>query len=544
MKHHKLKWLGLVCGFGMLLGSGITAQAATTMPRPESPETNMTTKLTTDSMVPTVQTKQVNPQVTVTEKGIPADRTLDSYTPVQVNVDFDTQGQPVVAGDYFALTWDHNLNFQPNSLSLNDYVNVEAIKNGVNVSFTDRAAASSNVKGNLTFQLRLSPTTIPGTTVNTAISVNNQPAIKSSSVTAVVPKDNPHEIFAKYQMNSTAHNGTDWALRINASEAKLTNAVITDQLSGYQGTTYDPKSFKLDLVHWDWDPATKAWTTYTMTESLTPSLTNLLTFATDMRSFKLNLGDLAQGAVLLYSVQFDVPSEQLVNGEYGNQATLTTTNQTPATSSLDKVFLTNGSATGAGYQVKVHKIGSDQKQLAGATINLVGKNDLGQLVDLTTTTDVNGEAVLTSADLLKGTYTLTETKAPTGYAKFNPFTITIGNDSATRIEIPVSQTQDTLIVTKIPGDYPTYDLPKLTLPTPEPMPEPTPTPAPTPKPTPEPTPASTALLVNKKVTAVVVPSLLTSLPQTGTCTQWNLVGLGLVLFSLMVGMITFRRQDN
>lgn len=106
----------------------------------------------------------------------------------------------------------------------------------------------------------------------------------------------------------------------------------------------------------------------------------------------------------------------------------------------------NARGTGLGEIVKTNVLGDP---LEGAVFSITGTSSTGETVNMTgLTTDATGKIVTPTA-LLEGTYTVTETAAPAGYALAEPQEITIKNGETVSITIVDELTTGNLVIKKV-----------------------------------------------------------------------------------------------
>ena len=191
-----------------------------------------------------------------------------------------------------------------------------------------------------------------------------------------------------------------WKVRINYKKATLTNVVITDHLTGGDGTeTYIPGSFELYSVDYS--------TLGEVSNSVAVSLAGKITFGADNRSFTINLGTInATQYRLIYKTTY-TPDTRLTN-----YVDLTSTEQNGGDSGYYQTLSSSGTATGnLANKIKLIKVDAEDNttRLSNAVFTVTRPD--GTTFELITGAD----GTVTSAALPVGTYKVKERVAPQGY---------------------------------------------------------------------------------------------------------------------------------
>ena len=189
-------------------------------------------------------------------------------------------------------------------------------------------------------------------------------------------------------------------MRINYKKATLTNVLITDHLTGGNGSeTYIPGSFELYSVDYS-----------TLGEASNPvavSLAGKITFGADNRSFTINLGTInATQYRLIYKTTY-TPDTRLTN-----HVDLTSTEQNGGDSGNYQTLSSSGTATGnLANKIKLIKVDAEDNMTRLSNAVFTATKPDGTTFELTTGAD----GTVTSAALPVGTYKVKERVAPQGY---------------------------------------------------------------------------------------------------------------------------------
>ena len=271
----------------------------------------------------------------------------------------------------------------------------------VRITFTDWVEGKENVRGNIRLSARFDKTQITTGENNTfEISVSGQivpVTVLINGPTALKP-----EILGKWgQSAGDDKQQAEWYIRINHQKADLSNVVITDHLSGGEGTeTYIAGSFKLLRVEFDEYGDIK--------QNLGEvDISGKLEITGDGKSFTLNLGDIHTDQYRLRYRTTYTPGTTL-----RNNMKLSSTEQTKVVSASHISADSGGSGTGnLANKIKLIKVDADDQSLPLANAVFVVTRPDGSSFELTTGAD--GTAV--SGFLASGTYKVKEKSAPDGY---------------------------------------------------------------------------------------------------------------------------------
>lgn len=332
--------------------------------------------------------------------------------------DASSSGADLHKGDYFDITLPEKMYFPSDNAAANFDIHSEDgttvigkahvtpgsdNKGGsVRITFTDWVEGKENVRGSLRLSARFDKTQITTGEENTfEISVSGQVVpvtVLVNGPTALEP-----EILGKWgQSAGNDKHQAEWYIRINHQKADLSNVVITDHLSGGEGTeTYIAESFKLLRVEFDEYGDIKQ----TYDEGV--DLAGKLDIAADGKSFTLKLGDIHKEQYRLHYRTTYTPGTTL-----RNNMKLSSTDKTKEVSASHISADSGGSGTGnLANKIKLIKVDADDNSvvLAGAVFT-VTKPD-GSTFELTTGAD--GTAI--SGFLTSGTYKVKEKTAPDGY---------------------------------------------------------------------------------------------------------------------------------
>lgn len=331
--------------------------------------------------------------------------------------DASSSGADLHEGDYFDITLPEKMYFPSDNAAANfDIYSEDGTTIGrahvtpgtdnkggsVRITFTYWVEGKENVRGSLRLSARFDKTQITTGAENTfEISVSGQVVpvtVLVNGPTALKP-----EILGKWgQSAGNDKHQAEWYIRINHQKADLSNVVITDHLSGGEGTeTYIANSFKLLCVEFD------EYGDIKQTYDDDVSLAEKLDIAADGKSFTLNLGDIYGDQYRLRYRTTYTPGTTL-----RNNMKLSSTKQTKEVSASHISADSGGSGTGnLANKIKLIKVDADYNSvvLAGAVFT-VTKPD-GSTFELITGAD--GTAI--SGFLASGTYKVKEKSAPEGY---------------------------------------------------------------------------------------------------------------------------------
>ncbi len=331
--------------------------------------------------------------------------------------DASSNGATLKQGDYFDITLPNEMKFPAGSTEsdFNIYgadghtVIAKAHvtpgpgdKGGkVRVTFEKWVEGKENVKGHIRLTSQFDRDIVKKDEKNTFnITVNGK--VTPTTVEVVGPKKLPSdEMLAKWGQAGSNANEAEWWVRFNYQKAKLTNAVISDHLTGGAGTeTYIPGSFRLRRV--DYNNLGDDSHYYGDVD-----LTGKLQIAADGKSFTINLGQVnGEQYRLIYKTTY-TPGTRLINN-----VKLSSDQKTTETHGSHISSTSGGSGTGnLANKIKLIKVDAENNTtpLANATFEVTRPD--GTKFDLTTGAD----GTVTSDRLTSGTYKAKEKTAPAGY---------------------------------------------------------------------------------------------------------------------------------
>ncbi|WP_179218786.1 collagen binding domain-containing protein [Saccharibacillus sp. O23] len=271
------------------------------------------------------------------------------------------------------------------------------------------------------------------TTVDGAIvgkTVSNEAVLTSAdanpeSWSAEVPIPGGGEYVTKTGIQKGSR--IDWSVTINRGQSYVENAKLIDTPTGEQSV--DETSFRL------YKATAASDGTLTRGEALVKGRDyGVVVMSSDTgERFELTFAQPIRGAFILdYATAVYAPDRSAVGNSVRFEGTGVTTGQTEADRSVT-FRASSGSGTGSGVRgaLEVIKIDAQDvsKRLAGATFTLQDTNKRRPAV--TRTTDADGRILF--GQLLYGSYELTETRAPEGYAldKMQPsLTVVVGSDAS------------------------------------------------------------------------------------------------------------------
>ena len=331
--------------------------------------------------------------------------------------DASSSGADLHEGDYFDITLPEKMYFPSDNAAANFDIYSEDGKTigrahvtpgtdnkggSVRITFTDWVEGKENVRGSLRLSARFDKTQVKTGENNTfEISVSGQVipvTVLVNGPTALKP-----EILGKWgQSAGNDKHQAEWYIRINHQKTGLSNVVITDRLSGGEGTeTYIANSFKLLRVEFD------EYGDIKQTYDKDVSLAGKLDIAADGKSFTLNLGDIDGDQYRLRYRTTYTPGTTL-----RNNMKLSSTEQTKEVSASHISADSGGSGTGnLANNIKLIKVDADDQSLPLANAVFEITRPDGTFFELTTGAD--GTAV--SGFLTSGTYKVKEKSAPEGY---------------------------------------------------------------------------------------------------------------------------------
>lgn len=271
-------------------------------------------------------------------------------------------------------------------------------------------------------------TTVDGQIVGKAVSneaVLTSAGAKAESWSAEVPIPGGGEYVTKTGVQKGGR--IDWSVTINRGQSYVGNAKLIDTPTGEQSV--DETSFRL------YKAIVAADGSLTRGEALVKGQDyGVIVMSSDAgERFELTFAQPIRGAFVLdYATVVYAPDRAAVGNAVRFEGTGVTTGQTEADRSVT-FRASSGSGTGSGVRGALEVIKVDaqdvSKRLAGAAFTLQDANKRRPAV--TRTTDADGRIVF--GQLLYGSYKLTETRAPEGYAldEAQPsLTVVIGSDAS------------------------------------------------------------------------------------------------------------------
>ena len=375
---------------------------------------------------------QVSPKITVdllngvTDKPLQNGESLDQYTPIRFELNYDLSGTNIYPGNYFTFSLPDTLKFTGKLNFKTNLGEVAILGNTGHFTFTQ---SGSDAHGQLDLTAQLNSSKIDqGSEVPITIKVNGQDKM-TVNVKYVPNQVNKDELFSKYSMNSDLDKGNlRYAIRVNPSgRVSYQNMVIKDQLQT-PGFTYDKDSFTVQQVQWIWDG--NDWQNQLVKELGTEVP---VSFNADDTSFAIDLGDAGNnGYLILYSILYNgkqaadlAKNERPAQGTVvHNSATLESSNHAPINYRQTLVVTSAGGQDVARkFDLQVKKQDPNGTALAGAQFELIQQttNDVFKA-----TTDSNGIGVFKG--LLRGIYTLCEVAAPAGYQLASDQDVVVNQD--------------------------------------------------------------------------------------------------------------------
>ena len=336
-----------------------------------------------------------------------------------LNMDWDasSNGANLNEGDYFDITLPDKMKFPSDTTATEFNIYGEdgktviakakvipgpGDKGGkVRVTFTKWVKGKENVKGNVRLAALFDKEQVKKNEKNKFdITVNGK--VTPTEITVEGPKELPKdEMLAKWGQSGANANEAEWWVRVNYKKAHLTNAVITDHLTGGTGDeTYIPGSFKLVRVEYNSiGDYSKVY------ENV--NLDGKLTLSADKKTFTINLGEVKGDQYrLIYKTTY-TPGTTL-----HNNVKITSNEVNTTTSGTHISAESGGSGTGnLANKIKLIKVDAEDNtiKLANAVFEVTAPD--GKKFELKTGAD----GTITSSSLTSGTYKVKEKTAPTGY---------------------------------------------------------------------------------------------------------------------------------
>ena len=357
-------------------------------------------------------------KIQITSKTItPAKSPVDQYTDIKVDLTFNVP-QEVKSGDQAVITLPQNLKFisdqtfdvmSPDGQSVVAKAVINAANKTITLTYENYVETKSNISGSMFFAVRVEPATESPSKVPITLNVDNNP-VPVGKVDFVVDPGNAEKTLDKVSWGTeTLADGSitrQYEVRVNAANAALTEAVVSDQLQT-EGMSYVEDSFVIKKGNWVVNSSHKLDLKNGQVASLP------VEFGADKKSFKVSLGNVAQGEGYSIVYKVKIPYTPANGEKFLNNVTLNA-QKVVETKSNPFVYQTaGGEAQGYTFSINLKKVDSQDENtaLAGAEFNVI-RVATGAVVGKLTT-NANGEASI--GGLLNTAYQLVETKAPEGY---------------------------------------------------------------------------------------------------------------------------------
>ena len=357
-------------------------------------------------------------KIQITSKTItPAKSPVDQYTDIKVDLTFNVPNG-VKSGDQAVITLPQNLKFisdqtfdvmSPDGQSVVAKAVINAANKTITLTYENYVEKKSNISGSMFFAVRVEPATASPSKVPITLNVDNNP-VPVGKVDFVVDPGNAEKTLDKVSWGTeTLADGSitrQYEVRVNATKEPLTEAVVTDQLQT-EGMSYVEDSFVIKKGNWVVNSSHKLDLKNGQVASLP------VEFGADKKSFKVSLGNVAQGEGYSIVYKVKIPYTPANGEKFLNNVTLKA-QKVVETKSNPFVYQTaGGEAQGYTFSINLKKVDSQDENtaLAGAEFNVI-RVATGAVVGKLTT-NANGEASI--GGLLNTAYQLVETKAPEGY---------------------------------------------------------------------------------------------------------------------------------
>ena len=357
-------------------------------------------------------------KIQITSKTItPAKSPVDQYTDIKVDLTFNVPNG-VKSGDQAVITLPQNLKFisdqtfdvmSPDGQSVVAKAVINAANKTITLTYENYVEKKSNISGSMFFAVRVEPATASPSKVPITLNVDNNP-VPVGKVDFVVDPGNAEKTLDKVSWGTeTLADGSitrQYEVRVNAAKEPLTEAVVTDQLQT-EGMNYVEDSFVIKKGNWAVNSSHKLELKNGQVVSLP------VEFGADKKSFKVSLGNVAQGEGYSIVYKVKIPYTPANGEKFLNNVTLNA-KKVVETKSNPFVYQTaGGEAQGYTFSINLKKVDSQDENtaLAGAEFNVI-RVATGAVVGKLTT-NAKGEASI--GGLLNTAYQLVETKAPEGY---------------------------------------------------------------------------------------------------------------------------------
>ncbi|BBA93204.1 Cna B-type domain-containing protein [Streptococcus ruminantium] len=298
------------------------------------------------------------------------------------------------------------------------------------MTYTDYVEKHSDIKGHLEMNVVVDRKVI--TTANTVaaeITINNKTKITigTGKLSYTGTKGDSDKIdFWKYGVSSN-NNEIVYLININTSKSTVPDVTISDQLKS-PGLQYVEDSFEIQEGNW----YKNEWNYWALGSEInvTSKYKDKIEISSDKTSFKVKLGDInGKGYRIKYRVK---AAYTLINGEKLNNLAeyYTGTTRRSHASHVQTYQGASGSASGYNYGLIIEKVNEERQLLAGAEFT-VTRTATGQVIGKFMTDE---KGIVEVTGLLRDEYTITETKAPAGYAIAAPVTRIADNSIVTIID--------------------------------------------------------------------------------------------------------------
>ena len=357
-------------------------------------------------------------KIQITSKTItPAKSPVDQYTDIKVDLTFNVPNG-VKSGDQAVIALPQNLKFikdqtfdvmSPDGQSVVAKAVINAANKTITLTYENYVETKSNISGSMFFAVRVEPATESPSKVPITLNVDNNP-VPVGKVDFVVDPGNAEKILDKVSWGTeTLADGSitrQYEVRVNAANAPLTEAVVSDQLQT-EGMSYVEDSFVIKKGNWVVNSSHKL-------DLKNGQVVNMpVEFGADKKSFNVSLGNVSQGEGYLIVYKVKIPYTPANGEKFLNNVSLKA-QKVVETKSNPFVYQTaGGEAQGYTFSINLKKVDSQDENtaLAGAEFNVI-RVATGAVVGKLTT-NAKGEASI--GGLLNTAYQLVETKAPEGY---------------------------------------------------------------------------------------------------------------------------------
>ena len=356
-------------------------------------------------------------KIQITSKTItPAKSPVDQYTNIEVDLTFNVPNG-VKSGEQAVIALPQNLKFikdqafgvkSPDGKLVAKAV-INAASKTITLTYTDYVNNNSNISGSLSFGVWVEPATASPSKVPITLNVDNNP-VPVGEVDFVVDPGNTEKSLDKVSWDTKLlADGSitrQYEVRVNAAKEPLTDVVVTDQLQT-KGMSYVEDSFVIKKGNWAVNSSYKL-------DLKNGQIVNMpVEFGADKKSFKVSLGNVAQGEGYSISYKVKIPYTPAKGEEFLNNVTLKAQKGVETKSNPFVYQTATGEAEGYTFSINLKKVDSQDENtaLAGAEFNVI-RVATGAVVGKLTT-NAKGEASI--GGLLNTAYQLVETKAPEGY---------------------------------------------------------------------------------------------------------------------------------